>query len=347
MDEKKEIASRSKALETPLFSTIESMWPRFSSTMTSVRVPKEKILMLVLWCLDGLKDDEDNYHLQNMWFNLNNHLMDFAYENRTLSANNEECDKVTNIVLAFAIDCLEWSNTIELSNYYNMYYSPVRKNPTIIEHFDEIKKYIQAIKKDIIKWHRGPELKVWLADYFENDVFYTTEEFEWDDSEADSNAPDNIQIGSNENPTLASSIDNLSNSLNLLSIQNTITTRRPQMPPYIIREEAIEIYNFLINGNYIASDTSSEDFLYLMGVTANASDKIKLISWQKTVQQLRRFVELAYRDPIKRQSIKLADIERRVPLCFLNKDKKMTVLAKATQENSLDLDAIEEFFRQK
>lgn len=335
------------ALETPLFQTIRSVWPQFSSKLLSIRFSNETILKLVLWCLDGLKDGDDEYHLQNMWYNINNHLKDIAHECRNGSINDDECKNLTNIILAFAIDCLEWSCTFESSDYYNRYYSPVRRNPAIKEHFDEIKKYIVTIKNDTVKRHRSAELKKWLTDYLDNDVFYTTEEFEWDDYEADSNAPDNIQIGSNETQSLVRSIDNLSNSITQLSIQNTIVTKHPQMPCYISREKAIEIYNFLINGKYIAPDTSSEDFLYLMGVTADAPDKIKLINWQTTVQQLRRFVELAYREPLKRKSIKLADIERRVPLCFLKRGEKMKELAKATYENSNELDAIEDFFRPK
>lgn len=347
MAEEETIPSLTNALETPLFQTIRSIWPQFSSNLSSIRFSNETILMLVLWCLDGLKEEDNEYHLQNMWYNINNHLKDIAFERKNGSINDEECKNLTNIILAFAIDCLEWSCTIEFSGFYNRYYSPVRRDPAIKEHFDEIKKYIDILKNDTLKKHRSAELKKWLMDYLDNDVFYTTEEFEWNDSEEDSNALDNIQSESNENSSLVNSIDNLSNSLNQLSTQNTIVHKHPQMPSYITRENAIEIYNFLIDGKYIAPETSSEDFLYLMGVTTNASNKIKPINWQNTVQQLRRFVELAYCGPIQRKAIKLVDIERKVPLCFLNKGKQMTALAKSTTENTHEIDRLEEFFRPK
>jgi len=120
-----------------------------------------------------------------------------------------------------------------------------------------------------------------------------------------------------------------------------------QMPPYLCRERAMELYAFLVDGNYIEQSTSSEDFLYLIGVSSNAPLKLKKINWQGTVQQLREMLTMSFEEPLKRSSLKLAEIERRVPLCFLNKGKAMKELAKACTENSYELDALREFFRPK
>lgn len=120
-----------------------------------------------------------------------------------------------------------------------------------------------------------------------------------------------------------------------------------QMPPHLTREEAMELYRFLTTNCYIEPATSSENFLYLMGVTMSVPAKLKPINWLQTVQQLRVMLTLTFDDPIKRGAIRLADIEKRAPECFLNKGNKMKELAKATKENSIELDKLEKFFRPK
>lgn len=120
-----------------------------------------------------------------------------------------------------------------------------------------------------------------------------------------------------------------------------------QMPPHLTQEEAMDLYRFLTTNSYIDPATPSDSFLYLMGVTMSVPAKLKPINWLNTVQQLRIMLTRAFEDPINRGAIKLAEIEKRVPECFLNKGKKMEVLAKATAENSIALDKLENFFRQK
>lgn len=131
---------------------------------------------------------------------------------------------------------------------------------------------------------------------------------------------------------------------------NTINVGKEQpvqMPPYLLKERAMELYHFLVDGGYIEAQTSADDFLYLMGVTSVAPMKFKRINWLRTMQQLRRMLELAFEEPISRGSLKKAEIERRAPECFFNKGKKMDKLPKATEEFSPELDAIEHFFRPK
>lgn len=136
----------------------------------------------------------------------------------------------------------------------------------------------------------------------------------------------------------------------ILEQNNTINVGKEQpvqMPPYLHREEVTDLYRFLVSEGYIESSTSSEDFLYLMGVSATAPVKLKPINWLKTVQQLRTMLSLAFQDPLERKSLKIADIEKRAPFCFLNKGKKMSQLAKPTVENSQELDRLTNYFRPK
>lgn len=120
-----------------------------------------------------------------------------------------------------------------------------------------------------------------------------------------------------------------------------------QMPPYLRFEEVINLYRFLIEGNYIDPKTKSEDFLYIMGASHTAPTKLSLVNWLNTVQQLRVMLKLAFKDPLNRKSLKLAEIERRAPSCFLNKGRKMQHLAKDTEEYSVELTNLEEYFRPK
>lgn len=136
----------------------------------------------------------------------------------------------------------------------------------------------------------------------------------------------------------------------VLEQNNTINVGQQQpvqMPPHLNRDLAMQIYNFLITGGYIDNSTPSEDFLYLMGVSSIPPVSLKKINWMRTLQQLRTFLKLCFEEPLNRKSIKMAELERRTPECFLNKGKKMTSLAKDSEENSAELDKIVNFFRPK
>lgn len=136
----------------------------------------------------------------------------------------------------------------------------------------------------------------------------------------------------------------------VLEQNNTFNIGREQpiqMPAYLSRERAVEIYNFLIGNGYIDPQTQADDFLYLIGVTATAPMKLKPLNWLTTVQQLRTMLELAFEEPLERGSLKKAELERRAPFCFLNKGKKMKELAKPTAEYSVELDKLEDYFRPK
>lgn len=136
----------------------------------------------------------------------------------------------------------------------------------------------------------------------------------------------------------------------ILEQNNTINVGKEQptqMPPYLRHEEAIDLYRFLIEGNYIDAKTKSDDFLYIMGVSPTAPVRLSPVNWLTTVQQLRTMLKLVFADPLKKQSLKLAEIERRAPSCFLNKGKRMQQLAKDKEENSLELDELENYFRPK
>lgn len=142
------------------------------------------------------------------------------------------------------------------------------------------------------------------------------------------------------------------NSIGKITIEenNTILVGqewRTQMPPHLTHEQGMELYRYLTAEGFIEATTSSEFFLYLMGVTMTLPAKLKSINWLQTVQQLRVMLESTFQEPIERKAIKLADIERRAVDCFLVKGKKIDNLANYKEENSLMMDKLMDFFRPK
>ncbi len=164
--------------------------------------------MLTLWCLDGIKAEENDF-VENMWHNVNNHLLDLSYANNRVQIDKEECSDLTDIVIAFVIDCLEWALTIEAEDYYNEFYSPVRRDSTITQHFDKIKKKIQTIKISTINHHRDVEIKEWLSAYLANNTYYTNEKYEWEELE-DDDIELNLQIRDDDTDSLKFEVDPLS-----------------------------------------------------------------------------------------------------------------------------------------
>ena len=121
----------------------------------------------------------------------------------------------------------------------------------------------------------------------------------------------------------------------------------PQLPPFLSQERAMEIYSFLVDNNFIDANTQTLHFLFLMGVKGIAPKNIKSVNWHGTQQQLRTLLQLAFEAPVERKALRMADIERNVPFCFLVKGKKINSLAKQTMELSAEIDMITDFFRQK
>lgn len=121
----------------------------------------------------------------------------------------------------------------------------------------------------------------------------------------------------------------------------------PQLPPSLSQERAMEIYSFLVDNNYIDANTQASHFLFLFGVKGVAPQNLKPVNWHGTQQQLRTLLQLAFEAPIERRALRMADVERNVPFCFLVKGKKISSLAKQTMELSAEIDAIGDFFRPK
>jgi len=120
-----------------------------------------------------------------------------------------------------------------------------------------------------------------------------------------------------------------------------------QMPPHLTQPEAVNLLRFLTEKGYIAPTTDADAFLYLMGVTSEVPPKLKPVNWLLTQQQLRVMLVLAYKPLLDQGALKKAELERRVPFCFLVKGKKIAKLAKNKPFFNFEQDALEEYFRRK
>ena len=103
----------------------------------------------------------------------------------------------------------------------------------------------------------------------------------------------------------------------------------------------------LLENGFQLGTVGRDHFLFLFGVKGVAPKNLKPVNWHGTQQQLRTVLQLTFETPLERKSLRLADIERNVPFCFLIKGKKITSLAKQTKELSAEMDEITNFFRQK
>ena len=85
-------------------------------------------------------------------------------------------------------------------------------------------------------------------------------------------------------------------------------------------------------------------FLYLMGCTDERPSDISHIKWLKRKQLLREMLELWFNPLFEEKSFKKADMERKCPQIFVDKDNNKMELAKNKPYLSTDSDKLFKFF---
>ena len=108
-----------------------------------------------------------------------------------------------------------------------------------------------------------------------------------------------------------------------------------------------DLYQLLTDGNYIASGTTLANFLWVMGYSTLKPNQIAPIMWLKTKMQLRVMLDGALAKQIGSGQLKVVDMERLVPKCFVGKDGQPYSLTKPKEEYSADMDRLKEFFDAK
>lgn len=119
----------------------------------------------------------------------------------------------------------------------------------------------------------------------------------------------------------------------------------PQLPLFRTREEGTRLFEFLVRGGYIASDTDRECWLYVMGCSADQPSEVKPIVWLHTKEQLRSMLSLSYDGMLKNGTLKPTDLTRQATKLFVDKSGNFIEFAKPRKESSTEMDELENFFR--
>lgn len=100
------------------------------------------------------------------------------------------------------------------------------------------------------------------------------------------------------------------------------------------------LYQFLINNQLIALSTLSNNFVYMMGGTETPT-KVEPIEWMGNLQELRQVVQNAFSELTERGALKMSDLERMVPFCFM---KNGTPVKLPKNDSRLSSEKIANFF---
>lgn len=130
------------------------------------------------------------------------------------------------------------------------------------------------------------------------------------------------------------------NAPNALICSNIPTYRLP--PTQRPRTFAIEALNQLKAEKLIDNDTSENTWLYIFGY--DVPDTQSKIKWLGTIENLRLFLALWYKEELKHKAFTFKSIHNHVPFCFEKKGKPMH-LSKPRAENTGRTDFIENIFR--
>ena len=105
-----------------------------------------------------------------------------------------------------------------------------------------------------------------------------------------------------------------------------------------------DLFNLLLNGSFIAAGTNIDNWLWTMGYSPKAPQHLQPIQWLKTKEQLRTVLNGVLTANNLDSPMKVADIERLVPQCFIDKDGSPLHLSKPKTEISREMDLLKGFF---
>lgn len=131
-------------------------------------------------------------------------------------------------------------------------------------------------------------------------------------------------------------------------VQRLLNDAEPtQFPAHITYDCGVLLMNFLKEKEFIAGDTDSESFMYLMGCTDKKPANLRKIVWlanNSNKQLLRELVEQAFAGLINSRSYTKSEVEKFVPYVFVNTKGEAMTLAKNKPVPSFESDAIRGFF---
>ena len=108
--------------------------------------------------------------------------------------------------------------------------------------------------------------------------------------------------------------------------------------------QGMRVYQALISGGFIASDTCEQSWLYVMGYSAVQPSEVRMVEWCKNVQLAREMLELRHAPLIESGQMSKSDMERLAAQCFVHKGKPLK-LAKPKPQLSCDSDMLQSILR--
>lgn len=163
---------RNSMLETPLYSFIENGWRVWSREIVSTQVSEEDFLLYLVWALDSIKEQEDgvNADFWNLVYdNLRNHFIKSRFQ-----SEKKDLDYITNLVCAAAMSCFGLALTGSFDN--QEIYSE------LVTGFGDNWAGIKKLKESKEMLISDPELKAWVVEYIQSDLFYTyNDEIDWNE----------------------------------------------------------------------------------------------------------------------------------------------------------------------
>ena len=101
-------------------------------------------------------------------------------------------------------------------------------------------------------------------------------------------------------------------------------------------------FEFLIGRGFIAPDTEQDCWLFQMGFSVNQPAEVRPVEWLKTVETARLMLYKVCDGLLASGSITKSRIGELASKCFTKQGEPLK-LAKPRKENSIDVDAIEQF----
>lgn len=163
---------RNSMLETPLFTFIENGWRVWSRKIVSTQVSEEDFLLYLVWALDTIKEQDEGVN-DDFW-NLVHGKLRARFIKSQFSAHKDDLEYITNLVCAAAMSCFGLTLTGSMDN--QEIYSE------LVNGFGEDWAGVKKLKESKEMIISDPELKAWVVEYIQSDLFYTyNDEIDWNE----------------------------------------------------------------------------------------------------------------------------------------------------------------------
>lgn len=105
-----------------------------------------------------------------------------------------------------------------------------------------------------------------------------------------------------------------------------------------------DLFDLLLAGHFIDATTDIDNWMWTMGYSPQKPQQLQPIKWLKTKAQLRVMLDGVLTALAPDNAMKVTDMERLVPQCFVNKDGNPLYLSKPKAEFSEEMDQLKDFF---